>query len=320
MTCPSITELCARDASTAFAPHLACCPRCRALLGRIESSDEEVGEIVQIAPGTRVSSPEPGVVWTIWAPRAEEYLVAAILEANEEDMLILPLLSEGRWASEADVELDPDVLGYRAIAPVWASDRVLVEQAVEAVDKLSETCLESLSAAFDAFIAGEPLQASTGPGILSDEDPRLHEQAAVADWLRSWYSPWGILQGAEELGPVLAARREELDIDQEGLSDELGVEPQTWAAFEAATADPRAAVAVRVMARAIGELEILPSRRVISLAESSVRAHNEGLDVSGPAAMARRMQGTRRTSRRDPEVVEAAAREYGAALEKELGL
>jgi hypothetical protein len=321
MTCPSITDLCAADAATLFAEHLAQCPRCRALVSGIEASEPPLGELeAPIAPGDG-ARPEPGSVWTIWAPQVEEYLVGAVLEASEEEALILPLLPWVGWASEGDIELDSEVLGYSAVAPVWASDRVLAEQAVEPVDTLSEQWLEAFTAAYDHLFAGEALDESiAGAAIRSEDDPRLAAQAAFAEELRAWYLPWRMLQGSEELGPVVAERRAELEIDPEAWSEELGIESKTWCAFEAGRADPYETVPAPTMARAVQALGMVASRRLVSLVHRSVLANNEGLDASKPAAKARRQRGSTRRTARDETAVRAAADSYAASFAQELGL
>lgn len=320
MSCRSISELCARDASEVFESHLSQCLRCQALQARIETSEPELGEVALAPGGSAESIPEPGTVWTIWAPSVEEYLVGAILEADEEQALILPLFAEADWASEADLELSPEVLGYEATAAIWAGDRVLIEQTVEAVDKLSESNFGRLIEAFDAFLSGAEIESPGGPPILGEEDPRVGRQVAVADDLRRWYAPWAMLQASEELGPVIEARREDLSIELDELSEELDLEPRVWLAFESAKADPHAEIPVAAMARAIRRLGLLASRRVVSLAKGSVRAHNASVNLNARPAMARKMRGAQPRKRRDPEIVEELAERYGTELEKELGL
>lgn len=318
MTCLSISELCAADAAAIFEEHLAACGRCRALAARCQAQDAELGE--GTPPPTRsAGSLEPGAVWTIWAPEVDQYLVAAVLEATDEEALILPLLPWVSWASEADIELESEVLGYAAIAPLWAGDHVLAEQAVEAVDVLSESCFAILSRAYDAFFSGEPIDAATGVPILSDGDPRIEAQAAVADELRPWYLPWSSLQSAEELGPVMEQRRDELGVELDSLSEEVGVDSKAWRAFEAGESDPYATVPVSALARAVRRLRLVTSRRLISLAHASVLANNEGQSSTQPA-LARRRRGSKRKRSRDPDVVRAAADEYANSLAEELGL
>ena len=319
MTCPSITELCAVDAAAVFEEHLTSCVRCRTLVGNRQAQDDVSIEGPRIMPAPAGGLPEPRTVWTIWAPTVEQYLVAAVLDATEEEALIVPLMPWADWASEADVALDSEALGYRAIAPLWASDRVLVEQAVEAVDVLSETCFATLSNAYDAFYAGEVINAETGVPILNEEDPRLEAQAMVAEELHSWFLPWSALHSAEELGPVMQQRRESLGIELESLSEEVGVEPREWRHFEAGEADPYATIQVPAMARAVGQLCLLASSRLVSLAHASVLAHNEGQTADQPAH-ARRRRGSMRKRGRDAEAAKAAADQYAASLAEELGL
>lgn len=322
MTCPPFTELCAADASTTLGDHLSGCPRCRAIVARVDGSEAALGHAPtpaapQPAPGP---PPEPGGVWTFWAPAMDECVVAAVLESGADEVLIMPLLAETLWASEADIALDPGVLGYAALAPVWASDRVLVEQAVETVSVLSEQHLAAVTAGYDAFYAGEPVADPAGAPVLSDKDPRLGAHAALADDLRPLYSPWSLLHVADELGPVLGQRRDDVGVELEAWSEQLDVEPRVWGAFEAGEADPYTAVPVSVLGQAVRGLGLLRSRRVVELARASVLAHHSEEPVTPAASQARRRRGVVPPRRRDPEAARVAADLYAAALEKELGL
>ena len=322
MTCSPFTELCATDASTTLGDHLSGCPRCRAIVARVDESEPALVHAPtpfapQPAPGP---PPEPGGVWTFWAPAMDEYVVAAVLESGAVEVLIMPLLAETLWASEADIALDRGVLGYAALAPVWASDRVLAEQAVETVSVLSEQHLATLRAAYGAFYAGEPVADPGGAPVLSDQDPRLGVHAALADDLRPLYSPWSLLHVADELGPVLGQRRDEVGVELEAWSEQLGVEPGVWRAFEAGEADPYTAVPVPVLGQAVSDLGLLRSRRVVELASASVLAHYSEERVTAAASYARRRRGVVQPRRRSPEAARAAAHQYAAALETELGL
>jgi hypothetical protein len=322
MSCPPFMELSAADASSALQDHLSACPRCRAIVARLEASEVALEHTPTSARPTRGPSPPPapGGVWTFWAPAMDEYVVGAVLEADEPDVLIVPLLTETMWASEADLALPDDVLGYAALAPVWASDRVLVEQAVEAVSVLSEERLGALTAGYDTFFAGEPVADPGGPPVLSDEDPRLAAHATLADDLRPLYSPWSRLHVADELGPVLGQSRDNVGIDLETWSAQLNLEPRLWAAFEAGDADPYAGIPVAVMGRAVRALGLLESRRVVELAHASVLAHHVGETLTAAPARARRRRGVLPRERRDLEAARIAADRYSAALAKELGL
>jgi len=322
MTCPPFTELCTADAATTLGGHLSGCPRCRAIVARVDGSESTLGHaptpaVPQPAPGPPPSS---GGVWTFWAPAMDEYIVAAVLESGMDEVLIMPLLAETLWASEADIALDPGVLGYPSLAPVWASDRVLVEQAVETVSVLSEQHLAALTAGYDAFYAGERVADPAGAPVLSDEDPRLGAHAALADDLRPLYSPWSLLHVADELGPVLGQRRHDLGIELETWSEQVDLDSRVWGAFEAGEADPYAAIPVPALGQAVLGFGLLRSRRVVELARASVLTHHSEEPVTPTAAQARRRRGIVPPRRRDPEAARAAADQYAAALEKELGL
>jgi hypothetical protein len=250
----------------------------------------------------------------------DEYVVAAVLQSGVDEVLIMPLLPETLWASEADIALDPGVLGYAALAPVWASDRVLVEQAVETVSVLSEQDLSVLTAGYDAFYARGRVEDPGGAPVLSDQDPRLGAHAALADDLRPLYSPWSLLHVADELGPVLGHRREEVGVELEAWSEQLAVEPREWQAFEAGETDPYTKVPVSALGQAVRGLGLVRSRRLVELARASVLAHHSTERVTAAASQARRRRGVVPPSRRDPEAARAAADQYAAALAKELGL
>lgn len=323
MTCPPFTELCAADAAEALHEHLQTCPRCRAIVQRVQGSEPalraEPDAPAQPAPHTG-PRPQPGGVWTFWAPSSDEYVVGAVLDGDDTELLIVPLLMDFDWASEEDILLTADVLGYPAVAPVWAGDHVLVEQAAEAVDMLSEEHLSWLLSAYDAFFAGEPIDAPSGAPVLGDADPRIDAHAAIADELRGLYVPWAMLQGADELGPVIAQRRDELGIDLKQWSENVDVDERYWCAFEAGKAAPDAHIPIPALARAVRELGLLPSRRVVQLAHASVENHGGGDSVRGAPAFARRRRGVVPRAPRDTEAASAAADRYAAALAKELGL
>ncbi len=323
MTCPSFSELCAADASAMLAEHLSVCPRCRGLVARLDRSEPALGQPLRaVAPrATAGPAPQPGGVWTFWAPEVEEYVVAAVLEVGEADVLVTPVVAETLWASDADIGLTADVLGYAALAAVWASDHLLTEQAVKAVGVLSEERLAVLSAGYDEFFAGETVPSAAGPPVLGDDDPRLAAHAALADELRPFYSPWSLLHVAEELGPVLEHRREDVGLGLEGFSARLDVQPGVWAAFETAAGDPFTTIPVRAIGDALRELGLLASRRIVGLARASVLAHPPARPQAAGVAMARRRRGVRPPRERpDHEAAQAAADQYAARLERELGL
>jgi hypothetical protein len=321
MSCPAITELCAAGASSRFEDHLRDCVRCRALVARSGKGERLLDDATEPQPTAAPGPPpKPGDVWTFWAPTLDELVVGAVIEAGSADVLLMPLLMQTRWAADADIGLAQDVLGYEALAAVWASDRVLVEQVVEAVSVLSEVHLQVLTRGYDAFFAGEQVEAAAGPPVIGDSDPRLAAYAALADQLRPLYAPWSLLHVADELGPVLGHGRQEADVELEAWSEQIGTDARAWAAFEAAEIDPYEAIPVKTIARAVRCLGLLQSRRAVDLAHASVLEHHVVGSPSAPKAMARRRKGVAPAPRRQQDTAREAADRYAAALEAEFGL
>jgi hypothetical protein len=265
-----------------------------------------------------MQSPKVGGVWTFWAPKTDEYLVGAVLDARETDILLAPLLADMKWAGEADVVLAQDLLGYEALALVWLVGRVLLEQTAEPVGMLSEEQVGDLMTAHAAWAEGRPIPNPAGPAIAGEKDPRKDAQAARADELRPYFEPWALLHQGDELGPVVKGRREQLGIDLGAWSEELEVDARIWRAFEGAEADPDATIPTKVLRRALVAVDLLGSLRVVELAGESVRRHYEAPEQG--VAKARRRRGARRGSRRDRAAAEEAATRYMEALAKELGL
>jgi hypothetical protein len=266
----------------------------------------------------RISSLKVGGVWTFWAPKSDEYLVGAVLDTGETDILLAPLLADTDWAGDTDVALSKAVLGYEALGLIWLVGWVLLEQAAEPVGMLSEEQVGLLKAAYEVWTEGGRIPNPAGPAIMGEKDPRKDAQAARADDLRSYFEPWALLQSEDELGPVVKGRREELGIDLRTWSAELEVDARTWEAFERAEADPNATIPTKALRRALEAADLLVSLRMLELAGESVRRHFEAPEQG--VAKARRRRGARRTARRDPKAAEEAAARYTEALAKELGL
>jgi DNA-binding XRE family transcriptional regulator len=263
-------------------------------------------------------SPKVGGVWTFWAPKREDHLIAGILDTSQTDIWLVPLLADTEWAADADVALAPDVLGYEALAPISSIGWVLLEQAAEPVGMLSEQHLRLLTDAREAFQANRRVPNPAGPAILSDEDPRKDAHHARQDDLGAYFDPWALLHSQNELGPLVKDRREHFGIDLETWADELDVDARTWRAFERGEADPDATIPAKALARALVSVDVLVSLRVLELAGESVRKHHQAPEPG--AAKARRRRGVRRPLRHDPEAAEHAAGRYVRALAKELGL
>src|SRR4051812_39284494 len=117
MNCPPFTYLCAADADVTLGSHLSTCLRCRAIVARVQATEFRIGESASAEIHSADRLPQVGEVWTFWAPASDEYVVGAVLDAADVELLIVPIFVEITFATEADVVLSEDVLGYSALAP-----------------------------------------------------------------------------------------------------------------------------------------------------------------------------------------------------------
>ncbi|HEX4307298.1 MAG TPA: hypothetical protein VHZ54_14785 [Solirubrobacterales bacterium] len=236
--CPPISDLLGGE--PAAIEHARDCERCRALLGLGQRSEHDfqpadpprfaratiperhpltaraVGEVVTVRGGERVDG---------------ELLLAALLSISEDSLEVAPLCGDVTLASEWDLLLDSDdgPLGYEVMAEVWNHGRVSPGQVAESLGVLSEQTSEDLLALYAAAFSGEsPVDARTGPPLLSEEDPRSLFQDQEAERARSYWS------GAEEtreevrqakdrgIGVLLGAWLVEVGEDPAGLATQAG--------------------------------------------------------------------------------------------------
>jgi hypothetical protein len=200
MECLSLMELLdlrAGAEDTETRQHLDDCPRCRAVLERLpaELSLPSLPETTAaLAP--RPPLPLPGRVGTgqLWRTSATKehdwsWVVAVIgISAESEDrILVAPVIAEPELATERDLLIDSQALGYQAFIDLQNLGSLLRTQLVECVGTLSRPQAEGLVALYRWTLAGdsEPKGLPTGPRVLVQEDPRLLAAEGRGDELRT---------------------------------------------------------------------------------------------------------------------------------------
>ncbi len=144
---------------------------------------------------------------------SDELLVAVVRRASEEDLTVVPVSADVQFASEWDLLLPRDLLGYTAMAQVWNFGTVLPEQIADVAAVLRDDERRALDALAKAARTGEvPVGLPIGPATLDDADPRLLHQDAEAEAVRRFWAPALTLAGAETLGQLVHHRREELGV------------------------------------------------------------------------------------------------------------
>src|SRR5690348_1248060 len=129
--CPSLEALLAARLSEELEEHLQTCRRCRALRRHMHPAElAGKAEPLEKEPTARELSPEPtlGSVYAIHGPLPDEYLVAGLVDWDDEEAVVVPISEETRFSTNWDLLLEEHLLGYAAMAEVWNHGTVLVEQ------------------------------------------------------------------------------------------------------------------------------------------------------------------------------------------------
>src|SRR5215218_5294260 len=159
--CPSLEALfAAADGDEELQEHLAMCRRCRALRRRLQPTEvESATELLTKEPARQGDfSPEPalGSVFAIHGPLRDEYLLGALVDWDEEEAVVVPVSHETRFATNWDLLLDEQLLGYRAMAEVWNHGTVLVEQLNEKIAEFGDWA-GALTALYEAALESRDL-------------------------------------------------------------------------------------------------------------------------------------------------------------------
>jgi hypothetical protein len=216
----------------------------------------------------------------------DELLPAVVRRVTDDAVTVVPLSGEVQLATEWDLLLGPELLGYAAMARVWNFGTVLAEQIVEVAAVLREDELHALDALARAaretgeVPAGVPAGVPVGPPTLGDADPRLVQQDADADLAHRFWEPALALTGAETLGQLVHHRREELGVaaaQLESVTTERG-----WLDdLEADRLDLRRRLPASALAAVMRSLRLGASRRLARIATWTIEAQAPTLARQG---------------------------------------
>ncbi len=126
------------------------------------------------------------------------------LSAESKDrILVVPVVAEPELATERDLLIDSQALGYRAFIDLQNLGALLRTQLVECLGTLSRPQAEGLVALYRWTLAGdsEPKGLPTGAAVLGEEDPRLLAAEERAEELRTlWRDTDAQVTDLEEVG------------------------------------------------------------------------------------------------------------------------
>lgn len=276
-SCPSVYELTSSSVlPPQLAAHVAGCPRCRALRAAWDADpfiDErfEADDLPDVQWSHPVyadidADPFPGALHAVWGPETGELLVAAILELDQREALVVPLSPEVHLAGDWDLLLG-DQMPYAAMLEVWNHLHVLREQIMEQVGQLAQGLVVLLSEAFGAFMSSEefPDGISQGPELVSEQDARHRFRDTEAARARHFSESWRVLFAAQTFGGVLQSRREDYELDLAELSEDVDLSQSSLGRMEQDEEDLVAQVARTKLERLVKRLELPSSGRLLDL-------------------------------------------------------
>ena len=181
--------------------HLEQCPRCQALLASLP--ENIVLPTLPPAPAAQTAIARPpapdrtrtGSLWRALPDAKSDFawVVALIGRSPDADdrLLAAPVAAPPALATDTDLVLDANVLGYDAFVDVANLGTLLRSQLVEPVGDLERPAAEALVALYRHVTAGQPApdEAPRGLPVLDEYDPRLLERTARADSLRALWRP-----------------------------------------------------------------------------------------------------------------------------------
>lgn len=189
--------------------HLKGCLRCQALLSGIPSDFDAEPQPNRSSPSltagalsTAVSRPaargipvRTGALWRALAtPDADFAWVVVIIgrvPGEDDQLLVAPVAGPPALATDLDLLVDPDALGYECFVDVPNFGTVLRTQLLEPVGHLRRPLAEGVVALYRHLLQGTPVpdDVPRGSSTVDEQDPRLLEQDARADRLLEFYRP-----------------------------------------------------------------------------------------------------------------------------------
>ena len=344
MNCPSLLELTSAhlERESPLAEHLEKCERCRALLvawRREPLTDHAEPQAIPEAPPVWAPRSIPdagaavGAIHAVAAPGLDLYMLAFIVDLDDEQATLFPISDETRWAGDWDVIVDDELLGYPVLVEAWNTCEVARVQLRDQLATAAQPLRESLLALYDRALAGEEpagdevLQGSSierpsdprhrfrerererigrySRQLLGDEEEEDNEPGDVAEQV----APNRAL--ARTLGELVRGVREASGRKLREVADEVDLAPASLARLERDEEDLRAHVPVASFIRLLRELDVQPSDELYAATEQAATDNDRTPPAQQTAIAARRRSGLRARATQAPEPERRArAREY----------
>lgn len=303
-SCPGLSELLTEPHAESLRAHVTSCPRCRVMLAETPPAggglEPAAAMVARVAPTSQPglpadTDPSIGMVASFAADDADFHLLGLILDRDGPCLKIAPIDERVAMATESDLLLDSQMLGYPAMAVFSAPSKVRIEQLVEVRAELAGEgwkWAERLLAFTYAEGAGGLLAgAPVGVRVLGDLDPRLSYRESRVELRRPFWLAAELLGADRSFGALVQRRREALGLESGQLA-EL-VEEKGWLSrLESGQLDIHARLPVSAAVSLLRSLQIPPLAAVLALLRAAIEATSE--DAPQATVLARRRTGSRR--------------------------
>jgi hypothetical protein len=238
--------------------------------------------------------PEPGTVVLIAAPGSDEHLVAIVAKVGDDAVTVVPLSEGVELATDWDLLLERDLLGYATMAEIWNYGSVLPEQLVEAIATLDAPVVSQVETMLRAAVSSAEVPQGLPLGVpaLDDADPRLLFQGEETERVHAFWEPNLALAGAATLGQLVKERREELKLDPEELEEAAG--RRGWLEdIERDELDIQSVLSPTALAAFVRRLQLGRSRRLGRLTLWTIEAQRKQAPPALGISFGRKRKGYR---------------------------
>jgi transcriptional regulator with XRE-family HTH domain len=188
-----------------------------------------------------------GDVVAVRAPASAELELGLVASVSPFEIEVIAISEETKYATDDDVILPADFLGFAAVVHQQVRRLVLPEQL--------DVLLGSLEDAEN--LANGTTTLETGPPVLSEADPRLSLRAELVERWAPYCEPVESLRSTRTFGELLAKRRSAAGLERDGLAAVVGISAGSVTAVE--HEDPHAfeSLEPRTLAAVLRELAII---------------------------------------------------------------
>jgi hypothetical protein len=269
--CPPADALTAPPRPQRIEEHLRTCVRCRALLKALPPASGSQEDHVPLA--TTPPHPEAGAVYAVRCLDSAEMEVALVLEVCEDELVVWPVSEEPSLATDADLVLPADVLGFAGALHPSIAGTVLPEQLDEAVGLISDA---------------QRAAAERGAPVRSEGDPRLAANADLSERWQPYFEPAEAFRVTVTLGELIARGRTMRQLSATDLAEPFGVPEGVIDKLEEDELDLVSELPPSTLAGVLRRLAVVPSLKLGARVRQAVIATTSPGASQAPAYRQRR--------------------------------